>query len=326
MEELLHGARKLTQASLPTKSAAIAPIHVIAGPTAIGKSAIGLKLAQILNGEIISADSRQIYKELSIGTAKPSSHELANIPHHFIDELSLGEPYSAGLFAEQASKRINKIFENGRTPIVVGGSTLYLHALVHGLSPVPSSNPTVRADIEERLIKIGKNALYQELCKVDPQSAKTMDPSKTARVVRALEVYEIAGTPLSELQRKPAPPQHKYCVTVLTLDRPTLYQRIENRVDYMLEDGLIDEVRRIRTLNIDPTFPALKSIGYQEPLSYLDGLSTWNHMVELIKRNSRRYAKRQMTWFRRYQSYQNVNIHQSLEDTIDNILSKSNNY
>lgn len=317
----MHGARKLTRVSPPIELSAIPPIHVIAGPTAIGKSAIGLKLAQILDGEIISADSRQIYRELSIGTAKPSIDEMIQVPHHFIDELSLGEPYSAGLFAEQASKRINDISKSDRIPIVVGGSTLYLHALVHGLSPVPPSDPAVRADIEKRLAAIGNNALYQELCTVDPKSAETMDSSKTTRVVRALEVFEIAGTPLSELQGKTVPPQHEFCVTVLTLDRPALYQRIENRVDCMFEEGLIDEVRRIRALNIDPTLPALKSIGYQEPLAYLDGRYTWERMVELIKRNSRRYAKRQLTWLRRYQTYHKICVDKPLEHIIDKIIS-----
>ena len=277
---------------------------------------MGLRLAQVLDGEIISADSRQIYKELSIGAAKPAACDLEKVPHHFINELNLGELYSAGLFAKQASERIHQVLSRGRTPVVVGGSTLYLHALVHGLSPSPPPDPAVRATIEKRLEKIGREALYEELSKVDPQSASKMDPSKTFRMIRALEVFELTRTPLSEFHGKLIPPAHKFLVTVLTLDRPALYQRIEARVDTMLEAGLMDEIRYIRALNLDPALPALKSIGYEEPMGYLDGLYTWQKMTELIKRNSRRYAKRQLTWLRRYGTYRRISSENSLEDLI----------
>jgi len=291
-------------------------IHVIAGPTAIGKSTIGLKLAHTLGGEIISADSRQIYKELSIGAAKPTIKELQQVRHHFIDELNLGEPYSAGLFATQATERIGQILRQGRVPIVVGGSTLYLHALIHGLSPSPPSDPTTRSAIEERLAQIGKEALYEELVKIDPQSARTMDPSKTSRVVRALEVFALSQTPISSFHGKTIDPPYDYRVIVLTLERSVLYQRIEARVDSMLEEGLLDEVRRIRAMNLDPTLPALKSIGYQEVFAYLDHQCNWQEMVDLMKRNSRRYAKRQLTWFRRYNTYRRISVDCPLEDII----------
>ena len=310
----------MTQVSQPIKPNARSPIHVITGPTASGKSALGLQLAQALDGEIISADSRQIYKELSIGSAKPTIHDLERVPHHFIDELNLGEPYSAGLFAEQASERIHQILARGQTPIVVGGSTLYLHALVHGLSPLPPSDSVVRGAIEKRLAEIGKDALYEELSRVDSRSANTMDPSKTSRMIRALEVFELTGTPMSSFLGKSNSPTHEFCVTVLTLDRPTLYQKIEERVDTMLEAGLMDEIHFIRTLNLDPKLPALKSIGYQEPLAYLDGIYTWQHMIELIKRNSRRYAKRQLTWLRRYETYRRIFSENLLEDILENFL------
>ncbi len=289
-------------------------IQVITGPTASGKSALGLKLAQEIGGEIISADSRQIYRELSIGSAKPSAIDLASVPHHFVDELDLGVPYSAGLFAEQALTRIDEILRRGRVPIVVGGSTLYLHALVHGLSPSIPSDATVRSDLEEKLTKFGSKALYDELSKVDPRLASTMDSTKTARIIRALEVFKLTGKPLSEFHRQPIPHPHEFCVSVLTLERADLYQRIEQRVDAMLEAGLIDEIKYLRSLNLDNKLPALKSIGYQEPLAYLDGLYSWDRMVELIKRNSRRYAKRQLTWLRRYKSYRQISPQTSLEE------------
>lgn len=303
----MRGAKKLTQAIQPIRSSQTAsPIHVITGPTATGKTALGLRLAQDLGGEIISADSRQIYKELTIGSAKPTVNELAQVPHHFINELNLGEPYSAGLFAEQASVRIDEVLARGRVPVVVGGSTLYLHALIHGLSPTVPCDPVVRTNIEKRLEELGKEALYEELSRIDPQSASTMDPTKTSRLVRALEVFELTGTPLSQFHGHSTPPPHEFCVTVLTLERPTLYRRIEKRVDQMLEAGLMEENRQIRDLQLDRTLPALKSIGYQEPLAYLNGHCSWEDMVGLIKRNSRRYAKRQLTWLRRYETYRRI--------------------
>ncbi len=319
MEGRWHGVRKLTQVTPPIKSVA-SPIHVITGPTATGKTALGLRLAQILGGEIVSVDSRQIYRELTIGSAKPGADELAQAPHHFIDELNLGEPYSAGLFAKQASLRINEISERGHVPIVVGGSTLYLHALVHGLSPTVPSDPVVRANIEKRLAKLGKEALHKELAEIDPPSASSMDPTKTSRLVRALEVYELTGTPLSEFHGRSLPLSHKFSVTVLTLERQTLYERIEQRVDRMLELGLIEENRRIRDLKLDPSLSALKSIGYQEPMAYLDGLYSWDRMVELIKRNSRRYAKRQLTWLRRYKTYRRVCAQTPADELLESVL------
>ncbi len=318
----MRGAKKLTQVIQPIRSSkTAAPVHVITGPTATGKTALGLRLAQALGGEIISADSRQIYKELTIGSAKPTVDELAQVPHHFINELNLGEPYSAGLFAEQASVRIDEVLARGRVPVVVGGSTLYLHALVHGLSPTVPSDPVVRTNIEKRLEELGKEVLYGELLRIDPPSASTMDPTKTSRLVRALEVFELTGTPLSKFHGQPTPSPHEFCVTVLTLERPTLYQRIEKRVDQMLEAGLVEENRQIRDLQLDRTLPALKSIGYQEPLAYLDGHCGWNDMVELIKRNSRRYAKRQLTWLRRYETYRQIYAQSPTDELLETILT-----
>lgn len=294
------------------------PIRAIVGPTAVGKTALGIKLAQALDGEIISADSRQIYKELCIGSAKPTAKELALVPHHFVDELRLGEYYSAGLFAEQATARIGEILKRNRVPIIVGGSTLYLHALIHGLSPLIPSDAGVRSSIEKRLADLGKEALYAELCRIDPDSANTMDPTKTSRVMRALEVFELTGKPLSRFHDVQKILPYSFCVTVLTLDRSLLYQRIEQRVDAMIAAGLMEEVQNIRDMQLDLTLPALKSIGYKEPLAYLDGLYTWPDMIEVLKRNSRRYAKRQITWFRRYEAYQRMSA-----DTPDDVLIKT---
>lgn len=284
-------------------SVSIPRIRVIAGPTAVGKTAYSLRQAERDTVEIISADSRQVYRQLTTGTAKPAPDELARVRHHFVDELDVGTPYSAGQFACQAYGRIAEIIKRGSEPIVVGGGTLYLHALIHGLSPVVPSNPAVRAAIEAQLAAQGPEQLFGELEKVDPSTAATMDKTKTARVMRALEVFQITGTPLSELHDVKVPPPFQFDVKVLTMERPLLYERINHRTDHMLQSGLLDEVRQLLALGIDRKMPVLRTIGYQEALSHLHGEISHAEMVRLIKRNTRRYAKRQLTWLRRYPEY-----------------------
>lgn len=279
------------------------PIPAIIGPTAVGKSAVGLALAERIGGEIISADSRQVYRQLTIGTAKPPPHERARVPHHFIDELDLSQPFSAGRFAEDAAERIESVLQRGAMPVVVGGSTLYVEALLHGLADIPSTSMRTRERLMERLDAEGAEVLFRELREVDPPSAATMDPTKTQRVVRALEVYEDTGRPLSayHAQRSAAPFQ--FAPVVLTRPRAELYDRINRRVDRMLEAGLIDENRRllesVRSAAINP----LRTIGYREPMAFLRAEIEYDEMVRLLKRNSRRYAKRQLTWFRRHEDY-----------------------
>ena len=295
-------------------SARTPPIRVIAGPTAVGKTAYGLKLAEDQPVEVISADSRQVYRQMTIGTAKPTPDELARVQHHFIDELDVGAPFSAGAFAHQANQRIADTLARGHQPIVVGGATLYLHALIHGLSPDLPSGAEVRAKLEDELADQGSEALYRELSKVDPQVASTMDHTKTARVMRALEVYRISGVPMSQYHASVEPPRFEYDVLVLTMDRARLYRRINRRVDSMLEAGLLQEVAGLLESGIDWQTPSLRTIGYQESIAHLKGEVTHAEMVRLIKRNSRRYAKRQLTWFRRYGEYRWVDVSNNLED------------
>ena len=279
------------------------PIPVLTGPTASGKTAISLEIAERIGAEIISADSRQVYRELTIGTAKPTPDELSRIPHHFINELSLEEPFSAGAFAERANLRIREIIGRGRTPLIVGGSTLYLHALQFGLAPLPPTNTEARKYLEERLDAEGATVLYDELQRVDPARAATLDATKTSRLIRALEVYHTTGKPLSAFHAEQHPPPFQYDVTVLEIDRELLYQRINGRVDIMLNNGLIAEVESILDAGYDPKLQALHTIGYREPIAFLRGEISRAEMTRLIKRNSRRYAKRQLTWLRRYPEY-----------------------
>lgn len=280
------------------------PNPVLTGPTASGKTAISLAIAERLGAEIISADSRQVYRELTIGTAKPTPDELSRVPHHFINELSLEEPFSAGAFAERANLRIREIIGRGRTPLIVGGSTLYLHALQFGLAPLPPTNTETRKYLEERLDAEGAIVLYDELQRVDPAAAETLDATKTSRLIRALEVYHTTGKPLSAFHAEQHPPPFQYDVTILDIDREILYQRINARVDVMLNQGLIDEVQAILEAGFDPSLQSLHTIGYREPIAFLRGEISHAEMTRLIKRNSRRYAKRQLTWLRRYPDFQ----------------------
>ena len=279
-------------------------VPIITGPTAVGKTAICLELADELDAEIISADSRQVYRELTIGTAKPTPAEQARIPHHFIDERSLGEPFSAGIFAEEAYERIRAIRDRGRVPLVTGGSTLYLQALQYGLANIPGVDAEVRAALQQRLEAEGAALLYAELRRVDPAAAATMDPTKTQRLVRALEVYHGTGRPLSSyFDDQPEPPV-TFQTVVLVRDRRDLYARIERRADQMLQQGLLDEVQTLLERGIDFSQSALRTIGYRETAAYLQGRIPYDEMVRRLKRDTRRYAKRQLTWFRRFSFFE----------------------
>ncbi len=275
-------------------------IPLLTGPTGVGKTALSLELAEQLNAEIISADSRQIYRELTIGTAKPNPDELAVVPHHFINERALGEAYSSGQFAREANIRIAEIFGCDRLPLVVGGSTLYVHALVHGLGPTPSAHPAIRHDLEKRFAEKGADTMYETLRTVDPDTARTMDATKTARVIRALEVWYGTGIPLSHYHAIKSPPAFDFRVIVLNRDRADLYGRINRRVNEMLERGLMTEVRSLVASGHEQSLSDLRTIGYREAIDHLNGRTAYSEMVRLIQRNTRRYAKRQLTWFRRY--------------------------
>lgn len=288
--------------SSPSKSK---PILTIAGPTAVGKTELSIPVAEALDAEIISADSRQVYRELTIGTAKPSEDVQARVPHHFIGERTLDEPFSAGTYAEEANDRIRSILARNRRPLVVGGATLYLHALQYGLADIPDVDDSVRDRLEQRLEKEGSEALFEELKEVDPEQAANADPTKTQRVIRALEVYHGTGKPLTYYHENQPEPPFSYRTIVLNRDREQLYDRINRRVDKMLDEGLLDEVEdvmEIEGVRLDE--PPLSTIGYREPIQYLRGEIPYEEMVRLVKRNTRRYAKRQLTWFRRYDEYE----------------------
>lgn len=274
-------------------------VLALVGPTASGKTPLGCLLAERLNGEIVSADSRQVYKYLDIGTAKPTREQLRQIKHHFIDFLEPTEEYSAGQFGKEALNTIKSIRQQGRVPILVGGSGLYIRAVVDGLFEGPGKDSEVRFQLEQRLKEEGPAALLATLRKVDPKTAELMSPTKPRRIIRSLEVYYTTGIPLSQFhadQKKQS--DFEFIQFGLEWDRKDLYKRIDVRVDRMIQDGFIEEVRGLKKMGLNTSLNALNTVGYKELFEYLDGKLRLDEAVELIKRNTRRFAKRQLTWFR----------------------------
>ena len=275
-------------------------ILVITGPTASGKSSLALTLAKKIPAEIISADSRQIYKYLDIGTAKPTPEERNAVPHHCIDIRTPDQRFNAGDFQIAGRKAIADIGKSKKLPIIVGGTGLYIRALVDGFFEQPVFSGKIRSELEDRLVNDGKESLYEELRTVDPESAERMDASKQRRVIRALEVFYETGITISEYHRHHTV-EHMYDASFVGLqwDRKKLYERINDRVDRMREQGLVEEVRRLLERGFDDRLQALQTVGYKEAISHLRGEIAFDRMVELIKQNTRRFAKRQITWFRK---------------------------
>ena len=293
-------------------------VIVIIGPTCSGKSYLGLKLAQLINGEIISADSRQIYKRLNIGTAKPTSEELQKIKHHFINILNTDEDYDANKFSIDAENIIDDIHKRKMTAIVVGGSGLYVKALIEGIVDSADKDENLRNELFAKKEKYGIKYLYDELIKVDPISAEKMLPQNWKRVIRALEVIYLTGKPIWQHhsnQNKNS--KFSFYQIGLNWDREALYTRIEERIDMMIEDGLVDEVIGILNDGYDKNLNSLNTVGYKEIISYLDEEITLNRAIELIKRNTRRYAKRQLTWFKADERIKWFNV--SSQDDIDDL-------
>lgn len=275
------------------------PVIILSGPTAVGKTELALQLAIRLGGEIISADSRQLYRGLDIGTAKPSAAERAEVPHHFIDLLEPDQPFNAGLFQKQARALITGLLEKGKAVIVCGGTGLYIRALLQGMIPLDTDMSEERGQLAAELQTRGVEALYHELERVDPLSAKRIEPADARRITRALEVFRATGKTFSywlSQPQTPAPFSYKYFA--LNRPREELYDRINRRVDKMLATGLVEEVKALVARGF-ATENALNTVGYKEVMAYLKEELSYEEMAERIKRNTRRYAKRQMTWLRK---------------------------
>ena len=278
--------------------AAAAPLLVIVGPTAAGKTALAVHLAQALNGEIISADSRQIYRRMDIGTAKPSAEEQAAAPHHMLDVVDPDQVLTAAEYQRMAYALVAEIRGRERLPMLVGGAGQYIHAVVEGWSiPEVAPQPALRAGLEARAATEGGEALHAYLATLDPVAAGRIDYRNLRRVIRALEVCLVTGQPISRLQRKSPPPYQVYQLGV-TRPRPGLYARIDARVDAMLAAGLVDEVRRLVEAGYSWDLPSMTGLGYRQIGAYLRGELSLADALALIKKQTRRFVHQQATWFR----------------------------
>ena len=271
----------------------------IVGPTASGKTALSILLAEKMQGEIISADSRQIYRSLDIGTAKPAPEELKRFTHQFINILDPDQYYNAADYGQQARAKIDELLKQNKQPILVGGSGLYVRAVIEGFFEGPGKNSEIREQLEHEARTLGSEILFERLKKIDPISSAKMDATKMRRVIRALEVYYTTGKSISDLHstqeiKTPFETVQFAC----EWDRKALYHRIERRVDGMLENGLIDEVRGLLEKGYSRGVNALNTVGYKEVIDFIDGKITKEEMIRFIKQNTRRFAKRQLTWFR----------------------------
>lgn len=278
---------------------------VILGPTAVGKTAFSVELAAKLGAEIISGDSMQFYRYMDIGTAKITPEEMLSkdgklIRHHLLDIVNPDNPMSVADFQAKAMAKIAEIAERGNLPMVVGGTGLYLSALVDGydLAAAPAGDEAVRARLHEEYHKLGRDVLHQRLLAADAKSAAQISPNDEKRLVRALEVLEVTGKPISQ-QGKAANSPFDAVLLGLIREREEIYQRIEQRVDIMLKDGLLDEVWRLNDLGFGADCKPMQGLGYRQVCQYFDGFLTYDEMVRLIKRDTRRFAKRQLTWWRR---------------------------
>ncbi|MGB9804085.1 tRNA (adenosine(37)-N6)-dimethylallyltransferase MiaA [Desulfofundulus sp.] len=301
------------------------PLLVLVGPTAVGKTAVSVEIALRLGGEIVSADSMLVYRYMDIGTAKPTIEERRGIPHYMIDIIEPDESYSVALYQAQARKHIREIWERGKLPLLVGGTGLYVRSVIE---PYHFTSAGVDEDFRRELAKEaeekGPQAVYRRLLEVDPETAVRVHPNNLKRVIRALEVYHLTGRPMSSALRQVGEkPPYKLLIVGLTMDRQSLYRRIEVRVDRMMEMGLVEEVKGLLERGYSPRLTSMQGLGYKEIIAYLQGLCSLDEAVYLLKRNTRRFAKRQFTWFKRDPRINWVNVGQytSLEEVAREITN-----
>lgn len=278
------------------------PLIVIVGPTAVGKTDISIKVAKALDCEIISADSMQIYKYMDIGTAKPTLQEREGVPHHLMDFLDPADDFSVVQFQSLALEIIEKIHQKGKIPMVVGGTGLYVNSLVYPMNFTEAQeDPDFRQHMQEQADVLGKEFLYTTLAKIDPETAKRLHPNDVRRIIRALEIHHLTGKTMShyrqDFERAKAP--YNLVMIGLTMDRQKLYKRIEARIDKMVKNGLLDEVKGLLDHGYSVNMTSMQGLGYKEMAIFIHGKASFNQAVEILKRNTRRFAKRQITWFKR---------------------------
>lgn len=303
------------------------PLLILTGPTAVGKTGLSISLAQRLGGEIISADSMQVYRGMDIGSAKITEEEKCGIEHHLIDILSPLDPFDVTMFQSLAREAIDKILKRGKLPIVVGGTGFYIQALLYGVDfSEAASDPEYRTKLEQYVKEHGPNSLHDRLKEVDPEGAAAIHPNNIKRVIRALEFYETGGSKISEHNeaQRARESEYDFRYFVLTDDRAVLYDRIDRRVDLMMEAGLPEEVAGLKAIGCARGMTSMQGIGYKEILDALNGIISMDEAVYLIKRDSRHFAKRQLTWFRREKEviWLDRRTHPSEQELLDKILEE----
>ncbi|HIJ55692.1 MAG TPA: tRNA (adenosine(37)-N6)-dimethylallyltransferase MiaA [Deltaproteobacteria bacterium] len=274
---------------------------IIGGPTGIGKTSVAIEIARRFGGEIVNADSMQIYRKMDIGTAKPTPEEQASVKHHLIDIINPDQPFDAVRFADMAGKIISRLVEKKKLPLVVGGTGLYTKALAHGLFRENSSDPEVRKELHKIAEMHGSEHLYRNLEQVDPATAGRLHPNDTFRIIRALEVYRVTGAPISDFQNTHRFSDRPYQTLKigLDMDRKILYDRINSRVEAMVDEGLVEEVKQLLDMGYSCDIKPMQSIGYRHMADFIQGRLEWDEALDTMKRDTRRYAKRQLTWFRK---------------------------
>ena len=295
----------------------------IIGPTAIGKTDLAIKIAEFYKTEIVSADSRQFYRELNIGTAKPSSSELSKIKHHLINNKSIHEQYNINDFEKDAIESINSIFKKNKVAVLVGGSGLFINSVLYGLDEIPAIDENIRNSLYSDMDSLGIKVLQEKLKLLDPNSYDNIDIDNPRRLIRALEVTIGSGKPYSSFLKKTKKNRNFNVITIgLNQDRAELYEKINARVDNMIKDGLIDEVKGLLELK---NLKTLNTIGYSEVFKYIDGVYSKDECINEIKKNTRRYAKRQLTWFKSIENVKWVSPNYDLKDVLNHIERLINN-
>ena len=278
------------------------PLIILTGPTAVGKTSLSIALAKAVNGEIISADSMQVYRHMDIGSAKIRPEEMQGVPHHLVDCLEPDEEFNVVRFQQMAKEAMKGIYDRGRIPVLVGGTGFYIQAVTGDIDfTVHGEDTTYRQMLEEKAKTEGAQVLHEMLAAVDPASAAAIHANNVKRVIRALEFYKLTGKKISEHNEEQRERQSPYnfAYFVLNDEREHLYRRIEQRIDQMMEAGLVEEVRRLKEMGCHQEMVSMKGLGYKEILEYLDGTYTLPEAVEILKRDTRHFAKRQITWFKR---------------------------
>lgn len=287
------------------------PLIILTGPTAVGKTALSIRLAKAVNGEIISADSMQVYRRMDIGSAKIMPEEMDGVPHHLINILEPWEEFNVVVFQQRAKAAIKEIYKRNRVPLMVGGTGFYIQALLYDIDFKENEEGNqIRNELEALAQEKGSGYLHEMLRQVDPESARAIHANNQKRVIRALEYYRQTGEKISahnEAERQKESP-YQFLYYVLNTDRSLLYQRIDQRVDKMVKDGLVEEVRKLKELGCTRSMVSMQGLGYKEILDYLDGACSLEEAIYILKRDTRHFAKRQLTWFRRERDVKWLNL------------------